>query len=458
MKRRAESGPHEAPVIFSDKLYTELFDLIPGACLFTIIEPASQSDDMELGSQQDQCCEGRTSEHNEQQQGGKVEEHTGEQNNQHDRIQDREEDDQQFTGGNEEQRRGQDTDLQDGENIEDSTLLQSSDFCSLQCEESLLPLPLPEYFKEASRTINEIDTLSTAEQLFYSLVLSEDDCSRIESCTRDQRNSDEWYRQRQGRLTASDFHKIYAMQKQTNPTTVVRRLLSKPNISHIPAIRWGVDHEDLARQDYIKEMSTAHINFKCVNAGLMVNHLYPHLGASPDGFVQCDCCPGKGLLEIKCPFTAKDSHPNDLRGKPRSCLGVNGVITSHAYYTQIQGQLVIADRQYCDLVVWTTQGITMERVLPDVNFTEKLLTKLTTFYVNNIIQELVTEHPLEDTIIANSPPSTESPLYCFCQKEESGKMIMCEGSHCPYTWFHFPCVGIKRTPKGSWFCSDCKNS
>ena len=42
MKRRAESGPHEAPVISSNKLYSELFDLIPGACLFAIIEPASQ--------------------------------------------------------------------------------------------------------------------------------------------------------------------------------------------------------------------------------------------------------------------------------------------------------------------------------------------------------------------------------------------------------------------------------
>ena len=39
---------------------------------------------------------------------------------------------------------------------------------------------------------------------------------------------DEWYQQRQGRLAASDFHKIYAMQKQTNPTIVARRLLSKP--------------------------------------------------------------------------------------------------------------------------------------------------------------------------------------------------------------------------------------
>ena len=88
------------------------------------------------------------------------------------------------------------------------------------------------------------------------------------------------------------------MQKQNNPTTIAKQLLSKPNISHIPAMQWGVDHKDIDRQDYVKEMSSTHINFKCANAGLMVNSL----GARPDGFVQCDYCPGKGLLEIKCPF------------------------------------------------------------------------------------------------------------------------------------------------------------
>jgi len=81
------------------------------------------------------------------------------------------------------------------------------------------PLPLQDYYKEVfDGGTDTLDTLSTAEQLFYSLVLTEDSCSRIEFHTRDQRNSDEWYQQRQGRLTASDFHKVYAMQKQTNPT------------------------------------------------------------------------------------------------------------------------------------------------------------------------------------------------------------------------------------------------
>jgi len=66
------------------------------------------------------------------------------------------------------------------------------------------------------------------------------------------------------------------MQKQTNPTVVARWLLSKSNIDHKPAIRWGADHEDVVRQDYINEMSSSHITFKCVNAGLIVNPLYPH--------------------------------------------------------------------------------------------------------------------------------------------------------------------------------------
>ena len=61
------------------------------------------------------------------------------------------------------------------------------------------------------------------------------------------------------------------MQKQTNPTMVAKRLLSKPNLSHIPAIKWGVDNEEIARQDYVSEMLSTHINFKCVNAGLVVN-------------------------------------------------------------------------------------------------------------------------------------------------------------------------------------------
>ena len=332
---------------------------------------------------------------------------------------------------------------------------------------SILPLPLSEHYKKFSIS-DEVDLPRTNEQLFYSLNFTLEDCSKIECATRDLRNTDEWYRQRQGRLTASDFHKVYSMRKQTDPTTVARCLLSKPDISHLPAVQWGINNEDVARQDYIKEMSS-HTIFVCTNAGLVVNPLFPHLGASPDGFVCCDCC-GKGLLEIKCPFSGRDIHPSGLRGKPQSCLGEKGVVTSHAYYMQIQGQFVISEKQYCDLVVWTSGGIVIERVFEDANFTEKLITKLTAFYVSNIIPQLIPVQPVKFNSTAFQLAPQESivddivstddllMLFCFCQKEEYGKMIMCEGPDCPYTWFHYGCVGIKRARKGPWFCSDCKNS
>ena len=37
----------------------------------------------------------------------------------------------------------------------------------------------------------------------------------------------------------------------------------------------------------------------------LLNTAYPHLGATPDGIVQCMCC-GKGVVEVKCPHNCKD--------------------------------------------------------------------------------------------------------------------------------------------------------
>ena len=42
-------------------------------------------------------------------------------------------------------------------------------------------------------------------------------------------------------------------------------------------------------------------------------------------------------------------------------------------------------------------------------------------------------------------------------KPEKGMMIGCDGSDCNYKWFHYPCVGVRRKPKGKWFCPDCQH-
>lgn len=63
--------------------------------------------------------------------------------------------------------------------------------------------------------------------------------------------------------------------------------------------------------------------------------------------------------------------------------------TLHSYYTQVQGQLLITGKEYCDFVVWTPKGIVIDRIHQDFYFTEKLSQKLTVFYVDFMISAIV---------------------------------------------------------------------
>ena len=72
----------------------------------------------------------------------------------------------------------------------------------------------------------------------------------------------------------------------------------------LPAKRRGNENEYIVCQKYISEMSQTHMNYICTVLGLIINTNYPHLGANPDGIINCKCC-GEGLLEIKCQFSVK---------------------------------------------------------------------------------------------------------------------------------------------------------
>uniref|UniRef100_A0AC34R1R5 PHD-type domain-containing protein n=1 Tax=Panagrolaimus sp. JU765 TaxID=591449 RepID=A0AC34R1R5_9BILA len=51
------------------------------------------------------------------------------------------------------------------------------------------------------------------------------------------------------------------------------------------------------------------------------------------------------------------------------------------------------------------------------------------------------------------------PIYCYCRRVASGRMVACDGDNCPYEWFHFNCVGLINDPPDEWYyewyCSDC---
>ena len=86
------------------------------------------------------------------------------------------------------------------------------------------------------------------------------------------------------------------------------------------------------------------------------------MGASPDGFVNCKCC-GKGDIEVKCPFCVKDG----LLWKRTSRIYIEKNYEmwefkrTHAYYFQVQLQIVACELEYCDFEVWTEKENVVDR-------------------------------------------------------------------------------------------------
>ena len=107
------------------------------------------------------------------------------------------------------------------------------------------------------------------------------------------------------------FHDVYTFKEKNSPDSLLKRLLLTMDISHIPAIKWGIEKEDIVRREYIAKISSMHQGFQCTLTWLVVNPQYPFLGASPDALIKCSCC-GQGIVEIKCPYSGQGTHPSKL--------------------------------------------------------------------------------------------------------------------------------------------------
>lgn len=112
---------------------------------------------------------------------------------------------------------------------------------------------------------------------------------------------------------------------------------------------------------------------------------YPFLGASPDAAVydtSCECA--FGLAEVKCPYSIRNVIPAEACEKPDFFCTLSPNSTpmlkrTHPYFAQVQGQMAIANRTWCDFVVFTTKGLSIERIPFDKLFWKDLLEKLIDF-------------------------------------------------------------------------------
>ena len=105
-----------------------------------------------------------------------------------------------------------------------------------------------------------------------------------------------------------------------------------------------------------------------------------------------------GLAEIKCPHSHRNETPLQAAESRDFCCSIevnsDGTSTlklkrSHPYFCQVQGQMAITERTWCDFVIYTEKGVNIERIKYDAEFWNKdLLPKLTAFY-NCLAPEIV---------------------------------------------------------------------
>lgn len=233
-----------------------------------------------------------------------------------------------------------------------------------------------------------------------SLQLTAQQIRELEMNTRDQTKSQLWYSARQYRLTASTFGRILQMLPTTPPDSLVKHLLHPKEFS-TKATEWGRENEPMALEKYTEhQLQTGHTDLVTFQAGFVVCEHHPFIGASPDAYVLDPSTVDQfGLAEIKCPYKYRELTPADACKHSDFCCKLavqsDGRINvelkrNHSYYSQIQGQLAITERKWCDFVIFTNKGISIERIQFDHAFWEdKLLPKLTNFYDNCLCPSIV---------------------------------------------------------------------
>ena len=144
------------------------------------------------------------------------------------------------------------------------------------------------------------------------------------------------------------------------------------DLSKKKEVRWGVDHEDVAREAYIDRMTASHNNFSCRLAGFVVDDKKPFLGASADDIAACDCH-GTRTVEIECPYKHKDRTPLEAAQIDSSfCSDLAGNLKSnHKYFSQMQLQMHV-NRVLCgDFVIYTLKELKVNEMIPyDEQFTQ----------------------------------------------------------------------------------------
>jgi len=152
-----------------------------------------------------------------------------------------------------------------------------------------------------------------------------------------EKTKEEWHQQRLGKLTASRFEDLMVRDKSGKKPgqaamkyvyeKVAELLTNQPHIVTSQATDWGNQMEAFAIAKYTEQTKNT------VTPGGFFE-FSDMAGGTPDGLVD-----GDGIVEVKCPYNPANHVETVL---------TNEVPTKYIY--QIQGNLMVTGRKWCDYI------------------------------------------------------------------------------------------------------------
>lgn len=178
-----------------------------------------------------------------------------------------------------------------------------------------------------------------------------------------EQRTPEWFAARKGRLTGSMVGAALGLAPYMSQEDCLRALVR--DMHDMPsefdgniATDYGTANEDLARSAY--ELETGNT---VVEAGFVPFEDWS--GVSPDGYVG-----DQGLIEIKCPFGKRKDEAPEFKS----------IDEQPHYYAQMQWQMFVTDRKWCDFWQWSAHGHKLERVELDQDWINDNLQKMKGFW------------------------------------------------------------------------------
>ena len=308
------------------------------------------------------------------------------------------------------------------------------------------------------------ELIQESVRTLLSLKISQEDVDLVERHTREQAKSDLWFQARAGVVTASRFKACcHTDLSQPSKSLILQVCYPQKNKFSTEATKFGCENEKLALSNLENYLKNEHKDVKIKESGLIRSCEFPFLGATPDGKMSCSCCEQDYAIEIKCPFKCTKQTVIELAKTDKSfCMeyredGKYYLKSDHAYYYQVQLQMLLANVDMCYFFVYGDPYSLCELIHKDIDFLMEKVPVATKFFVFSILPELIGRWYSKSQVAVPEIKSKEDNIenVCTCQSIVDSKIIICSNKSCVVKKYHISCLGIEHLPKKKWFCPYC---